>query len=198
MFVLAKYAASSFSNRFIISYVTAVPPSNRGNADSGKVMDREKFPLLVRQLYSIVDELEQMFPGRHFTPDGHLVGSLGEELVSHHYGLELLTASNKGFDAIKDGRHIEIKATQGKSAAFRHEPKHAIVIRLNKDGSFTEIYNGPGHLIWSLVKHKPLPSNGQYGVSLSKLQKLMEQVPAEARLDRVKKITGSESAARAD
>ena len=30
------------------------------------------------KLYELVHELEQIHPGRHFTPDGHMVGSLGE------------------------------------------------------------------------------------------------------------------------
>jgi len=48
---------------------------------------------LVRDLYRIVDQLEHLFPGRHFTPDGHLVGSLGEVLACERYGLEILEAS---------------------------------------------------------------------------------------------------------
>jgi hypothetical protein len=52
-------------------------------------VDRDRLPELVKELYRTVGELEAMFPGRHFTPDGHLVGSLGEGLVAHHYNLEL-------------------------------------------------------------------------------------------------------------
>lgn len=33
----------------------------------------------VQQLIGIVKELEKDFPGRHFTLDGHLVGSIGEK-----------------------------------------------------------------------------------------------------------------------
>ena len=33
---------------------------------------------LLGDLYRIVDRLEGLFPGRKFTPDGHLVGSIGE------------------------------------------------------------------------------------------------------------------------
>lgn len=53
-------------------------------------MNKERLPQLVAELYRVVNELEAMFPGRHFTPDGHLVGSLGECLAAHHYGLQLL------------------------------------------------------------------------------------------------------------
>ena len=53
-------------------------------------MDRKRLPELICDLYQIVGELEAMFPGRHFTPDGHLVGSLGECLAAYHYSLELM------------------------------------------------------------------------------------------------------------
>lgn len=142
---------------------------------------------LVKQLYATVRELEAMFPGRHFTPDGHLVGSLGECLVADAYGLELLAASNKGFDAVTaDGVEVEIKATQGRSVAFRHEPRHAIVIRILPDGTFEEVYNGPGALVWALFEGKPLPSNGQYQVSLARLRRLGAGVAAAERVARVR------------
>jgi len=92
-------------------------------------MNHDKFQDLIKQLYSTVSELESMFPGRHFTPDGHMVGSIGECLVADAYGLDLKRASNKGFDAIvPDGKKVEIKATQSKSVAFRSEPEHTIII----------------------------------------------------------------------
>jgi hypothetical protein len=37
-----------------------------------------------------------MFPGRHFTPDGHMVGSFGEALAAHHYGIELTCPVSSG------------------------------------------------------------------------------------------------------
>ena len=70
-------------------------------------MDTTRFPALVGELYRLVAEFEAMFPGRHFTPDGHMVGSLGEAIAAHHYDLELLTASNKGFDAVRRGELVD-------------------------------------------------------------------------------------------
>ena len=32
-----------------------------------------QMPLLILELYEIVHKLESLFPGRHFTPDGHLL-----------------------------------------------------------------------------------------------------------------------------
>ena len=39
---------------------------------------RRRLPQIVREIYELVRELETMAPGRKFTPDGHMVGSLGE------------------------------------------------------------------------------------------------------------------------
>ena len=149
-------------------------------------MDHIKFQALVKELYSTVNRLEEMFPGRHFTPDGHMVGSIGECLVADAYGLELMTASNKGFDALSGcGKQVEIKATQSKSAAFRSEPEHAIVIQIAPDGSFTERFNGPGSVVWKQFEGKPLPSNGQYQISINRLMKLNEAIPNDQRVQRV-------------
>lgn len=150
------------------------------------MIDHDKFRILVKQLYATVSEMETMFPGRHFTPDGHMVGSLGECLVADAYNLELKTASNKGYDAITEsGVEVEIKATQSSSVAFRSQPQHAIVIKILRDGTFEEIYNGPGALVWEQFNGKRLPSNGQFQVSLNKLQQFNQRVAQEDRVPRV-------------
>ena len=145
-------------------------------------MDRERLPALIGDLYRIVAELETMFPGRHFTPDGHLVGSLGECLAAYHYELELMPASSPGVDAVKNGRNIEIKATQGQRIAIRSGPEHLLVLRLDREGGFSEVYNGPGDLVWKEFQGKATPSNGQYQISLSRLAALMRRVSPELRL----------------
>ncbi|WP_444932570.1 DUF6998 domain-containing protein [Microbulbifer sp. JTAC008] len=149
-------------------------------------MDQDKFQGLIKQLYSTVSELETMFPGRHFTPDGHMVGSIGECLVADAYGLELKTASNKGFDAIaRDGKEVEIKATQSKSVAFRSEPEHTIIIKILPNGTFEEAYNGPGSLVWQQFAGKKIPSNGQFQISLNKLKELNKQISDSSRVPRI-------------
>lgn len=125
------------------------------------MIDHDKFRTLVKQLYATVNELETMFPGRHFTPDGHMVGSLGECIVADAYNLELKAASNKGYDAVTEtGLEVEIKATQSKSVAFRSQSQHTFIIKILRDGTFEEIYNGPGALVWDQFTGKRLPSNG--------------------------------------
>ncbi len=145
-------------------------------------MDHTKFSQALQSIYEAVDALEAMFPGRHFTPDGHMVGSLGEALAAHHYGVDLHAPSAQCHDGVCEGRQVQVKATQGDRIAISSEPEHLLVLKLNRDGTFTEHYNGPGALVWSLVCEKPRPKNGQYQVSLKGLERLMIVVPADARL----------------
>lgn len=151
-------------------------------------LDEARFPQLIRDLYKIVGELEKMFEGRPFTPDGHMVGSLAECFAAYYYGLDLLTCSTPGHDARVKDRKVEIKATQGKQVGLRSGPEHLLVFKLFKDGTFAEIYNGPGAPVWALVASKPRPSNGQYSVSIAQLSRLMADVPLDARIPRVRDL----------
>ena len=141
----------------------------------------DQVPGLVQRLYALVAEFEALFPGRKFTPDGHLVGSIGEVIAAHRYDLRLFPGSSKSHDgAAQDGRPVEIKATQGNTVALRAEPQHLIVLHLNKEGHATEVFNGPGALVWANCG--AMQKNGQRPVSLSRLRKLMEQVELCQRL----------------
>ena len=91
----------------------------------------EHVPELVRRLYALVGEFEALFPGRAFTPDGHLVGSIGEVMAAYRYNLTLHRASSTAHDAVApNGTQVEIKATQGTSVALRAEPEQLIVLHL--------------------------------------------------------------------
>lgn len=141
-------------------------------------------PALIERLYIIVSELETLFPGRHFTPDGHMVGSLGEVLAAYRYGLKLLPASSERHDArAQGGELVQIKATQGERIALGSEPEHLIVLRILPDGSVEEVFNGPGSLAWNEAGR--MQKNGQCPISLSKLRGLMVQVPGKAKLPTV-------------
>jgi len=148
-------------------------------------MNHNHFQTQVKNIYSAVRELEKMFPGRPFTPDGHMVGSLGECLVADAYNLELMPPSNEGYDAVtKDGTKVEIKATQAKSVSFRSCPEHTIIIKIKKDGTFEECFNGPGKVIWQQFEGKRKPSNGQFQISLKRVSELSLKIPEASRVPR--------------
>lgn len=129
----------------------------------------------IKELYRITQELEKVYPGRRFTPDGHLVGSIGEVIVAENYGLTLLPNSTKTHDAVsKDGKNIQIKATQKSSISISSEPEYLIAIKILSDGSWVEIYNGPGRLAWDNAGK--MQKNGQRPISISRLTQLNKSV----------------------
>lgn len=145
------------------------------------VTDWNKVNSAIAQIYDAVSTLENEFEGRKFTPDGHLVGSIGEVLAAYAFDLKLQNGSNKGFDATaSDGRQIEIKLTQSTRVAFRHLPEHALVLSRRPNQKTRIIYNGPGELVWSNCG--PMGSNGQRSVSIARLTELSALVPDERAL----------------
>ncbi len=140
----------------------------------------------IRELFRISGELELAFPGRKFTLDGHLVGSIGEVIAAFHYGLQLLPSSYEKHDA-KDagGRLVQIKATQGNRwVCLRSVPDYLIVLFLNsRTGEAREIYNGPGAPVWEACGK--LTSVGVRPIALSRLKALAEGIPADKRIKQV-------------
>jgi hypothetical protein len=141
---------------------------------------------LILRLYAVVDELKRRFPGRPFTPDGHLVGSLGEVWASNAFGIELHPPSTPIHDGQVDGKQVQIKTTQGDRIPISEQPEILLVLSLSAEGRFSVVYNGPGEPVWTLVKDRPLPKNGQHQVSLSRLRSLSGLQPADAALPMVR------------
>lgn len=110
----------------------------------------DKAYLKIVELLHIVGDLEDSFPGRHFTLDGHLVGSIGEIMAAYYYGIELYEASAPIHDGkTGDGKEVQIKITQQDRIVINEEPKYLIVLFLNRStGEISEIYNGSGTLPW--------------------------------------------------
>ena len=149
------------------------------------VKDTSQVAADVRALYEITARLEAQFPGTKFTPDGHLVGSIGEVLAADAYGLTLLPNSAERHDATApDGRQVQIKITQGRVVSLSLEPDYLLVLHLEKDGTWQEVYNGPGAVPWAHCARNKLPKNGQRRIGLHTLAEMNRAVPAEKRIPR--------------
>lgn len=139
----------------------------------------------LEKLFGAVALLKAAYPGKPFTPDGRLVGDIGEVICSLYYKLTLNEGLTRHHDAVADdGRLVQIKATFGKHLTFpvHHVPDYYIGIKLNMDGTHEEIYNGPGQLIKDqLVNRKPTRT-GLHGGLMSMLCRLNQQVPETERI----------------
>ena len=91
----------------------------------GESTGSEKLAETIRRLYGIVGELERDYRNqhRHFTLDGHLIGSIGEVYAAERYGIDLFISSTPRHDGTSpDGRLVQVKA---------------IVLKIDKNGELT-------------------------------------------------------------
>ena len=135
---------------------------------------RIKLPEPVADIYRAVVRLEELYPGRKFTPDGHLVGSIGEVIAAEAFGLTLYPASYPGHDA-HDGKggDVQIKMTAGKSIAMYAESIRLVVLKVISPEEAEIVYDGPGAPAWAVAGK--IGKNGQRVVRLSRLRTLTAQ-----------------------
>ncbi len=128
---------------------------------------------LIRGVFAACRRLSEL-TGRPVSPDGHLVGSLGEIYAATALDLELAKPSNYGYDAVDGrGRKVEIKTTTRSSislSASGTRSERLIVVTLDDAGVASIVYDGPSHPVWDAAG-KP-QKNGQMAISLSRLARL--------------------------
>ena len=137
------------------------------------------------QLFDAVSKLQAAYPGKPFTPDGRLVGDIGEVVASLHYQITLNEGLTKHHDAVADdGRMVQIKTTFSDHLTFpvHHVPDYYLGIRLRVDGSFEEIYNGPGQLIFDQLANRKPTKTGLHGGLMSMLKRINKSVPDAERI----------------
>ena len=139
----------------------------------------------LKGLFSAVSQLQEAYPGKPFTPDGRLVGDIGEVVASLAYALTLNEGLTKHHDAITDdGRNVQIKTTFGTSLTFpvHHVPDYYLGIRMSRDGTFEEIYNGPGHLIQAQLSGRKPTKTGLHCGLMGMLKRINQLVPDSERI----------------
>jgi hypothetical protein len=132
---------------------------------------RIQLPEPVAAIYRAVEQLEAAYPGRRFTPDGHLVGSIGEVVAAEALGLTLHPASHPAHDAFDEKGNVQIKMTAGKSVSLYATCERLVVLRVVSPTEAKIVYDGPGEPVWSMAGK--MQKNGQRTVRLAKLQALM-------------------------
>jgi hypothetical protein len=123
----------------------------------------------VAVIYEAVAMLEALYPGRKFTPDGHLVGSIGEVVAAEALGLTLYPASRACHDAYDaDGRDVQIKLTGGSSVSLYGDCDRLVVLRITSPQTAEIVYDGDGSPAWNAAG--AMGKNGQRPISLYRLR----------------------------
>ncbi len=145
----------------------------------------------VKELLKIVAELQNSYPKKKFTLDGRLVGDIGEILVEQNYDIKLYKKLKKHYDGeTPEGRKVQIKTTMKNSLTFPcdHIPAYYLGIKVCKDGSHEEIFNGPGKIIKKILEGRQVTKNNLHSISLKKLRQLNCKVCSDQRIE--KRIKG--------
>jgi len=136
------------------------------------------------KIFSGIQMLCDAIPSKEFTIDGRLVGDIGEAIAQRDYQLMLYDKLVPGYDAeTLDGRLVQIKATFKKSLTFKTVPDYYIGLKLNKDGSYEEIFNGPGSVIQSRYGHRKGFGKELLSFPCSVLKELSKTVPREQKIN---------------
>jgi len=143
-----------------------------------------RFSDLLKQIYTAVAGLEEMFLGRHFTPDEHMVGSIGEAIAAIHYGVELYPPGHRLFDGRKHGKKIQIKATQRNNVDLKHGVGSLLVLKLEQDGAFEEIYNSDAERVWKSLARRKATKAGDISISRRQLRIQQRDVREEEKIAR--------------
>ncbi|WP_283179035.1 hypothetical protein [Gemmobacter sp. 24YEA27] len=128
-----------------------------------------RLPPPVADIYRAAEALSAACPGRKFTPDGHLVGSIGEVVAAEPLGLTLYPGSHPGHDAVDaDGRDVQIKMTGGKSVSLYATCDRLVVLKVISPEEAEVVYDGPGAPAWDAAG--AMQKNGQRPISLARLR----------------------------
>jgi hypothetical protein len=128
---------------------------------------RVKLPPPVAAIYRAVAELEALYPRRKFTPDGHLVGSIGEVVAAEALGLTLHPPSHPGHDAFDADGDVQIKMTGGESISLYATCDRLVVLRVVSSQEAEIVYDGTGKPAWD--EAGKLGKNGQRRISIKSL-----------------------------
>lgn len=134
------------------------------------MLRRIPLPDAVARIYEATAELEKRYPQRKFTPDGHLVGSIGEVIAGEALNLQLHPMSYPGHDAFDAAGDVQIKLTAGKRVALYACCKRLVVLRIVSPKEAEIIYDGPGEPAWNAAGE--MQKNGQRQISLHALTAL--------------------------
>lgn len=110
---------------------------------------------IMATLFSAQNALRALAPDFRWAGLGNLLGDYGEFVAIEAYGLTKAPAGSNGFDALThDGRTVQIKANHAASQiGFRGDADLMLVIRVEADGQWNEIYYGSFAKAKSLARY---------------------------------------------
>lgn len=100
------------------------------------------------------------------------MGDFGEFIAIEYYGLKKAPSGSKGFDALtSDGKTVQIKANHAaKQIGFRGNADFLLVIHVENDGEWSEVYFGSFEKVSQLSTYSARDNKRM--ISITKLAKI--------------------------
>ncbi len=132
--------------------------------------ERDAIKHIVATIFSAQDALRDLAPEQRWAGMGNLLGDYGEYIALANYHLKKAPGGADGYDATTaEGLKVQIKANHSSSTiGFRGEADLLLVLKIEKDAEWKELYYGP----FRLVREKATYSkrDNKYMIPIARLQ----------------------------
>ena len=137
----------------------------------------------IREMFEAQRGLQRVFPKRLFTPDGRMIGDIGEAIAEIDFQVTVDPKSRKHWDGRREDGcsgcpDVQVRATQKDETYVKESPDDGclLVFRIFPDGSWECCYNGSTARVWrSLASRKADGTNAKF-IKLDELRKLNKLV----------------------
>lgn len=146
-------------------------------------MKKAEFTSAVKKVFDACRHLSETSGKiRLFTPDGRMVGDIGEIIAGNFYKVELHNVGRHGWDGTYNGINVQIKTTGGNDTYLK-KPRGGfgdglmLVFRIYREsGEYKLIYNGDIQRVWDELENIRPDRTGAKMISLDRLRRLQKSV----------------------
>ena len=145
-------------------------------------MDVREFKKKIASIYQIANELGREFDISKCTPDGHLLGAVGQIAAKIAFGLRFGSVEKEHNCTWSDESrtiNIQVRCTGRGSVAIRKEPEYLIALEISENGKICLLYNGPGKYVWGRIKQQ---KQAQKNASRNQLKDAQSEVSLKSQI----------------
>ena len=151
-------------------------------------MDANEFKRKIAEIYKIANELGRAFNIDRCTPDGHLLGAIGQIAEKIAFNLEFARQEEEHNCVWSAGGkiiNVQVRCSARGSIAIRKEPENLIALEIVETGKIRLLFNGPGKYVWCKIEHQ---KSNQKTVSSRILREAQQDVSATDQIPIVNNI----------
>jgi hypothetical protein len=127
---------------------------------------------IIATMFSAQNALRELAPEFKWAGMGNVLGDFGEFVCLNFYELSKAPSGSNGFDAVnREGLTVQIKTNHAsRSIGFRGSADLLLVLHVESDGSFKEIYFGDFEKAKKIASYSS--RDNKFTLTISKLKQL--------------------------